>query len=137
MLYPVKINLSPCHLSPAGRGDNPWPAPQAVPALGDGSALGAGLPTPPMERPQVSSPTASALGAGLPTPPAERPEVSSPRGGRRPIDDGATAYVVRCACAPSPDGKKGATVVDHVRLFPIRPGVRWAYRVHEQILPSL
>ena len=37
----------------------------------------------------------------------------------------------------SPDGKKGATVVDHIRLFPIRPGVRWAYRVHEQILPSL
>jgi tetratricopeptide (TPR) repeat protein len=60
-----------------------------------------------------------------------------PGSGRRPVDDGATAYVVRCACAPSPDGKKGATVVDHLRLFPIRHGVRWAYRVHEQILPSL
>ena len=24
-----------------------------------------------------------------------------------------------------------------MRLFPIRPGVRWTYRVHEQILPSL
>ena len=79
----------------------------------------------------------SALGAGLPTPPAERPQVSPPGGSRQLLDDGATAYVVRCACAPSPDGKKGATVVDHVRLFPIRPGVRWAYRVHEQILPSL
>lgn len=26
---------------------------------------------------------------------------------------------------------------DHVRLFPILAGVRWMYRVHEQILPSL
>jgi hypothetical protein len=102
-------------LSPAGRGDNQWPAPQAVPALGDGPALG----------------------AGLPTSPAERPQVSSPGNGRQPADDRASAHVVRCACAPSPDGKKGATVVDHVRLFPIRPGVRWAYRVHKQILPSL
>jgi glycosyltransferase involved in cell wall biosynthesis len=47
------------------------------------------------------------------------------------------AHVVRCACAPSPDGKKGATVVDRIRLFPFRHGVRRAYRVHEQILPSL
>ena len=46
-------------------------------------------------------------------------------------------YVVRCACAPGPDGTQRATVVDHVRLFPTRPGVRWTYRVHEQILPSL
>jgi hypothetical protein len=108
-------------LSPAGRGDNQWPAPQAVPALGDGSAMVA----------------RSALGVGLPTPPSQRPKVSPPGSRCRPVDDGATAYVVRCACAPSPDGKKGTTVVDHVRLFPIRPGVRWAYRVHEQILPSL
>ena len=28
-------------------------------------------------------------------------------------------------------------MVDHVRLFPLLPGVRWTYRVHEQILPSL
>jgi GT2 family glycosyltransferase len=46
-------------------------------------------------------------------------------------------YVVRCKCDPSPDGTGGDTVVDHVRLFPLRPGVRWSYRVHEQILPSL
>jgi hypothetical protein len=45
--------------------------------------------------------------------------------------------VVRCACAPGLDGTRGGTVVDHVRLFPLRPGVRWSYRVHEQILPSL
>jgi glycosyltransferase involved in cell wall biosynthesis len=46
-------------------------------------------------------------------------------------------YVVRCACDPSPDGTGGDTVVDHIRLFPIREGLRWTYRVHEQILPAL
>lgn len=45
------------------------------------------------------------------------------------------AYVVRCACD---DGAGGSpTVVDHVRLFPLREDVRWTYRVHEQILPAL
>ena len=47
------------------------------------------------------------------------------------------AYVVRCACDPGPDGTGGETVVDHVRLFPLRDDVRWTYRVHEQILPAL
>ena len=47
------------------------------------------------------------------------------------------AYVVRCACDPSPDGSGGETVVDHVRLFPLRDDVRWTYRVHEQIMPAL
>jgi len=28
-------------------------------------------------------------------------------------------------------------VVDHVRLFRNLPGVRWEYRVHEQILPAV
>jgi tetratricopeptide (TPR) repeat protein len=46
-------------------------------------------------------------------------------------------YVVRCACDPIPDGTGGETVVDHIRLFPIRRDVRWTYRVHEQNLPSL
>jgi tetratricopeptide (TPR) repeat protein len=45
--------------------------------------------------------------------------------------------VVRCACDPSPDGAGGNTVVDHIRLFPLRDDVRWSYRVHEQILPAL
>jgi hypothetical protein len=53
----------------------------------------------------------------------------------RPGDE--AGYVVRCACDPSPDGTGGETVVDHIRLFPLRPGVRWTYRVHEQILASL
>ena len=47
------------------------------------------------------------------------------------------AYVVRCKCDPSADGTGGETVVDHIRLFPIRENVRWTYRVHEQILPAL
>jgi tetratricopeptide (TPR) repeat protein len=45
--------------------------------------------------------------------------------------------VVRCACDPSLDGTGGDTVVDHIRLFPLRADVRWTYRVHEQILPAL
>jgi glycosyltransferase involved in cell wall biosynthesis len=47
------------------------------------------------------------------------------------------AYVVRCACDPGADGSGVETVVDHIRLFPLRPDVRWTYRVHEQILPAL
>jgi hypothetical protein len=77
------------------------------------------------------------------TPPSMRPEVSPARTEARPRDTGRApeqrpaAYVVRCACAPGLDGTRGGTVVDHVRLFPLRPGVRWTYRVHQQILPSL
>jgi glycosyltransferase involved in cell wall biosynthesis len=44
------------------------------------------------------------------------------------------AFVVRCSCDPGPDGAGGDTVVDHIRLFPLIEGVRWTYRVHEQIL---
>jgi GT2 family glycosyltransferase len=55
-------------------------------------------------------------------------------GGLRPGDE--AAYVVRCACDPDRDGR-GGTVVDHIRLFPLRAAVRWRYRVHEQILPAL
>jgi tetratricopeptide (TPR) repeat protein len=47
------------------------------------------------------------------------------------------AFVVRCACVPGAEGSGGETVVDHVRLFPLLEGVRWTYRVHEQILPAL
>jgi tetratricopeptide (TPR) repeat protein len=52
-------------------------------------------------------------------------------------DGPGSAYVVRCACDADPKGGGCATVVDHVRLFPVREDVRWAYRVHEQILPAL
>jgi glycosyltransferase involved in cell wall biosynthesis len=68
--------------------------------------------------------------------PAERAKLegllSRLRSGGRP-----SAYVVRCQCDPGPDGSGGDTVVDHIRLFPVIEGVRWSYRVHEQILPGL
>jgi glycosyltransferase involved in cell wall biosynthesis/predicted Zn-dependent protease len=50
-------------------------------------------------------------------------------------DEGA-AYVMKCRCLPDPAGG-AATVVDHVRLFRNHRGLRWEYRVHEQILPSI
>ena len=46
------------------------------------------------------------------------------------------AYVMKCLCLPDPETRT-ATVVDHVRLFRNDPALRWEYRVHEQILPSL
>jgi len=60
----------------------------------------------------------------------ERLIADLPRGGH-------AAYVVRCSCDPSPNGDGGQTVVDHIRLFPVREDIRWSYRVHEQILPAL
>ena len=46
------------------------------------------------------------------------------------------AYALKCVCLPDP--VTGATtVVDHVRLFRNHPALRWEYRVHEQILPSV
>ncbi len=65
--------------------------------------------------------------------PAERTRLESLLAGLRAGDE--AAHVVKCACDPEGDG--GRTVVDHIRLFPLRDGVRWTYRVHEQILPSL
>jgi len=47
------------------------------------------------------------------------------------------AYVVRYSCDPGPNGDGGQTVVDHIRLIPVREDVRWTYAVHEQILPAL
>jgi glycosyltransferase involved in cell wall biosynthesis len=47
------------------------------------------------------------------------------------------AYVLKCSCDPGPNGDGGQTVVDHIRLFPIREEVKWTFRVREQILPAL
>ena len=66
--------------------------------------------------------------------PAEHARLRDLLAGLRHGDE--AAHVVRCACDPDAEGR-GGTVVDHIRLFPRRPGVRWEYRVHEQILPSL
>src|SRR5262249_41866180 len=52
------------------------------------------------------------------------------------LGDDNAAYVMKCVCLTGPAG--GApTTVDHVRLFRRHPGLRWQYRVHEQILPAL
>ena len=67
--------------------------------------------------------------------PPERAKLESILQRLRAGDD--AACVVRCACDPSPDGSGGDTVVDHIRLFPLRDNIRWTYRMHEQILPSL
>ncbi len=52
------------------------------------------------------------------------------------LKDDNTAYVMKCLCLPDRASTSGA-VVDHVRLFRNHPDIRWQYRVHEQILPSL
>ncbi len=67
--------------------------------------------------------------------PRERDKLRTLLRNLRAGDD--ASYVVRCACDSGPNGEGGRTVVDHVRLFPLREQVRWRYRVHEQILPSL
>ncbi len=64
----------------------------------------------------------------------EMPARSEPR---TPGPEVPAAYVVKCACDPGEDGSGGQTVVDHIRLFPVRETIRWTYRVHEQILPAL
>jgi tetratricopeptide (TPR) repeat protein len=45
-------------------------------------------------------------------------------------------FVMKCLCLPDPKTGR-STTVDHVRLFRRHPALRWRYRVHEQILPSL
>jgi glycosyltransferase involved in cell wall biosynthesis len=67
--------------------------------------------------------------------PVERQRLETLLGTLRRGDD--AAFVVRCACDPDGEGGGGETVVDHVRLFPLRSEIRWTYRVHEQILPAL
>jgi predicted O-linked N-acetylglucosamine transferase (SPINDLY family)/GT2 family glycosyltransferase len=51
------------------------------------------------------------------------------------LADENVAYSMKCLCLPDASGT--ATVVDHVRLFRNLPGVRWEFRVHEQILPAV
>ena len=66
--------------------------------------------------------------------PPQRIQLQALLDGLRPGDE--AAYVVRCSCDPGPNGDGGQTVVDHIRLFPVREGVRWTYAVNEQILPA-
>src|SRR5262249_41280693 len=52
------------------------------------------------------------------------------------LGDENAAYSLKCLCLP--DSVTGAaTEVDHIRLFRNDPAIRWEYRVHEQILPSV
>lgn len=44
------------------------------------------------------------------------------------------AYLMKCR---SIDDAVGTVLVDHVRLFRRYDSIRWSYRVHEQILPSI
>src|SRR4029077_43044 len=46
------------------------------------------------------------------------------------------AYQVRVHIPPGP-GEYAPSAVDHVKLFPNRPALRFEHRIHEQILPSL
>ncbi|MFT3881793.1 MAG: glycosyltransferase [Gemmatales bacterium] len=43
---------------------------------------------------------------------------------------------MKCVCLPDPISGV-TTVVDHIRLFPRHPAIRWKYRIHEQILPAI
>jgi hypothetical protein len=52
------------------------------------------------------------------------------------LTDENLAFSMKCVCLPDPHSNS-STVVDHVRLFRNDPGIRWQYRVHEQILPAI
>ena len=52
------------------------------------------------------------------------------------LTDENVGFVMKCHCLPDPVSRR-STTVDHVRLFRRHPGLRWRYRVHEQILGSL
>ncbi len=45
-------------------------------------------------------------------------------------------FVLKCLCFNDKQ-RESKVAVDHIRLFPRHPELRWRYRIHEQILPSL
>lgn len=53
------------------------------------------------------------------------------------LDQGMAAYMMRCLCFSGDEQTKSATMLGHARLFRNHPEVRWKFRVHEQILPSV
>jgi GT2 family glycosyltransferase/tetratricopeptide (TPR) repeat protein len=68
----------------------------------------------------------------------EEPERQKLRALFAELKDEDCAYVMKCLCPAAPAlGPGSETVVDHVRLFRNDPELRWRYRVHEQIMPSL
>lgn len=46
------------------------------------------------------------------------------------------AFHAQVRIPPGP-GEFSPSVVDHIKLFPIRPDIRFEHRIHEQVLPSL
>ena len=119
------------------------PSPLRGEGWGEGEASRPDPTTAPLTRPVTGStpPAINACGSAGSTPPnppfarGEKDRLARPVARRK-----VTAKPLMscsCACDPSPDGTGGDTVVDHIRLFPVREDVRWTYRVHEQILPSL
>ncbi|MDB5336757.1 MAG: wbbL 5, partial [Planctomycetaceae bacterium] len=48
---------------------------------------------------------------------------------------GILGYIMQVHCPGS--AEEGVTVVDHLKLFPNRPDLRFEGRIHEQILPSV
>ena len=52
------------------------------------------------------------------------------------LGDEPDAYAMKVRSGLDP-ARSSFRVLDQVRLFPNRPGVRWDYRVHEQILPAV
>lgn len=52
--------------------------------------------------------------------------------------DNVLGYVMQVHCPGIPDnGHADITVVDHIKLFPNRPELRFEHRIHEQILPAI
>ena len=55
-----------------------------------------------------------------------------------PHPTGVLAYVMQVHCPAADDGTgRGLTVVDHVKMFRNHVGVRFEFRIHEQVLPSI
>jgi glycosyltransferase involved in cell wall biosynthesis len=51
---------------------------------------------------------------------------------------GLLGFVMKVRCPHlSDDGTTDWTYVDHVKIFRNRPDLRWEFRIHEQILPSI
>jgi glycosyltransferase involved in cell wall biosynthesis/predicted Zn-dependent protease len=52
------------------------------------------------------------------------------------LPDSVVGYLMRQR-SPLEGGPHAVAQVDHLRLFPNHPRIRWHYRVHEQILPAI
>jgi GT2 family glycosyltransferase len=52
------------------------------------------------------------------------------------LPDANLCFSMKCRCLPDP-ATGVYTDVDHIRLFRRHPAIRWTFRVHEQILPSV